>query len=282
MICFYYGVDNFRVREAMEKKIASFLVKNKDGRVERLDFEKENCLEEVENILKRRSFFNEPELIIVYAYLSAKDLPKKNKKFFDFLNKKAEEVKEFESIKGSALEKWALNKITEAGFAIKTPVLKKLVFRTVSQEKMAQEIEKLMAYQSYHGRLEISDKTVEDLIKSETAVNNFALIDAIGARDTKKAVVFLNQALNEGEPQAVLGQIIYHFRNLLKVKGLPAADLDRAGLHPFVAQKTSRQARQFEVEELKKIYRLLSELDIKLKTGQIDWSAGLFQFVLMV
>ena len=295
-LIFYYGADSFRVREAMEKKIAVFLAKNKNGIVEKLDFEKENCQEEVGHVLKRRSFFDEPRLVITYACLPAKDLQKKNELLFKFLNKEAEEIKELGSIKGSALEKWALEKIIQAGFKIKTPVLKKLIFHTVSQERLSQEMEKLFAYQSYHGQREIDEKAVSQLVQGPTLyVDNFALIDAIGARDIKKAVICLNQTLTGGtESQAVLGQIIYQFRNLLKVKSYTAAvylhgsrvtseSLAKlTGLHPFVAGKTSQQARQFELEELKKIYRRLSELDVQSKTGQIDLRPALFEFLLEI
>jgi len=295
-ISFYYGLDNFRIKEAIDKKIASFVAKNKDGLVERLDFEKENCLEDVENILKRRSLFDEPELIIVYASLSDKDLSKKNQKLFDFLTKIAEEKKEFSSIKGATLEKWALEKIMQAGFKIKTPVLKKLVSSVGEQGKLAQEIEKLIAYQSYHGRREIDEKSIWQLIQGSTLyVDNFALIDALGNRDIKRAVIFLNQDLEKGsDPHAILGQIIYQFRNLLKVKSYTAAVYlhgsrvnteniaEVTGLHPFVAQKTSRQAREFELEELKNIYHRLAELDLKSKNGQIDLIPALFKFMLML
>lgn len=280
-LVFYYGTDNFRVREAIKKKVASFVVENKEGRMEKLDFEKENCLQEVEHLLKRRSFFNEPELILVYAYLFAKDLPKKNENLFKFLKKEAEEVKEFESLKGAALEKWALEKITLAGFKIKSPLLKKLVLEATSQEKLNQEINKLMAYLSHHGKSEIDQQTANLLIETKEVLSNFALIDALGARDLKKSVIFLNQALGEGaEPHAILGQIIYQFRNLLKVKS--AQTLAETGLHPFVARKTSQQAKSFELEELKKIYQHLADLDIQSKTGQIDLSAGLFQLILKI
>src|SRR3989344_8396966 len=245
-LIFYYGADSFRVREAMEKKIAVFLAKNKNGIVEKLDFEKENCQEEVGHVLKRRSFFDEPRLVITYACLPAKDLQKKNELLFKFLNKEAEKIKELGSIKGSALEKWALEKIIQAGFKIKLSVLKKLTSFGLSQAELNQEIEKILAYESFHSRQEIESKTVDQFIKSEQLINNFALIDAIGARDIKKAVICLNQTLTGGtESQAVLGQIIYQFRNLLKVKSYTAAvylhgsrvtseSLAKLnGLHPF-------------------------------------------------
>ena len=286
-----------------------------------MDFEKEDCSDRLQIILKTNSFFSEPKLTIIghsfgrlnakvihtqgwtlrdnlifYENLSIKDLEKKDKELFKFLNKEAKEIKEFENLKGSGLEKWALEKITEAGFSIKSLVLKKLIIRVVSQEQLSQEIDKLIAYQSYHHRKEIDDKTVIKLTQGPTLrVDNFALIDAIGARDIKKAITFLNKTLTDGtEPHAVLGQIIYQFRNLLKAKSYTAAlylqgsrvtaenIAKLTGLHPFVARKTSQQARQFDLDELKKIYRLLSELDIKSKTGQIDLSAGLFKFILTI
>jgi len=215
-LVFYYGSDFFSAKEAINKKIVSFLAKNSSGLIEKFDFD--GGLEVLKNVLKRRSLFDQPELVMVYGYFSATELRKKNKEFFDFLVKKSEETKEFE-------------------------------------------------------RAKVKEKPAD----------NFALIDAIGARDIKKALIYLNQTLAEGgEPHAVLGQIIYQFRNLLKVKDVPAADLVKIGLHPFVARKTSQQVRRFELEELKRIYQRLTELDTKSKTGQIDLSAGLFQFLLEI
>lgn len=220
MLYFYYGSDFFRAKEAIDKKIASFLAKNPDGLVEKFNFDgdSQDRLEDLRHILKRRSLFDQPELIMAYAFYPASELEKKDKKLLSFLKKEAEEIKEFEK-----------------------------------------------------------------KVSSEKRLDRFALIDAIGTKDIRKAIISLNQALEEGEdPQAILGLIIYQFRNLLKVKSLPAADLAKAGLHPFVTRKTSQQARQFELDELKKIYRHLSELDLKSKTGQIDLSAGLFQFILTI
>ncbi len=225
-LVFYCGADFFKTKEAIDKKVAAFLDENKNGLVEKFDFDGDDRLRVLKDILKRRSLFDQLELVLVYGYFSAADLQKKNKELFNFLKKEAEEVKELEIKKQDPLKK-----------------------------------------------------------KSD----DFALIDAIGNRDIKKAVVFLNQALNDGqEPYAVLGQIIYQFRILLRVKSLleEAHSLDgiikKTNLHPFVAQKTSRQARQFELGELKKTFSRLADLDIKLKTGQIDWSAGLFQFILEI
>ncbi len=220
-LSFYYGSDSFRVKEVVEKKIASFLLKNKDGLVEKLDFEREDGLAQAENILKTRSFFSEPKLavfghtfdsglvtsaisenpdsaIIFYEYLPAKDLQKKDSQLFKFLSQEAKEAKEFESLHGVALEKWALAKITQAGLKIKTHVLKKLVSEVALQERLAQEIDKITCYLNYHGRDEIDLKTIEKLVKPKTTSNNFALIDAIGTRDLKKAITFLNQALLGG------------------------------------------------------------------------------------
>ncbi len=40
------------------------------------------------------------------------------------------------------------------------------------------------------------------------------------------------------------------------------------GLHPFVAQKALWQVKNFTFDKLKQIYRLLLDLDLKLKTSQ--------------
>ena len=76
--------------------------------------------------------------------------------------------------------------------------------------------------------------------------------------------------------------IVYQFRNLLIVKdflerGVTSQwDLSKkAGLHPYVAGKTLVQAKNYSIDDLKTIYQMLLEYDLKMKTGQIDPKTGL-------
>ena len=90
-LVFYYGSDFFSAKEAINKKIVSFLAKNSSGLIEKFDFD--GGLEVLKNVLKRRSLFDQPELVMVYGYFSATELRKKNKEFLIELGKQEKDRK---------------------------------------------------------------------------------------------------------------------------------------------------------------------------------------------
>jgi DNA polymerase III delta subunit len=54
----------------------------------------------------------------------------------------------------------------------------------------------------------------------------------------------------------------------------------KSGLHPFVVQKTSQSANKFNLDELKRLYTKLLEIDISTKLGQGDLTDYLYNFIL--
>jgi DNA polymerase-3 subunit delta len=99
----------------------------------------------------------------------------------------------------------------------------------------------------------------------------------------------LYQHLEEGENEIYLiTMFIRQFRNLLLVKSLAEKGVlnyelaKKTGLHPFVAKKTSDQARNFSAEGLKKIYTKLLDMDISIKTGKITAKMALDMLVMSV
>jgi DNA polymerase III delta subunit len=59
--------------------------------------------------------------------------------------------------------------------------------------------------------------------------------------------------------------INFQLRNLLIVKS--GAKLNA---HPYVIKKTVRQAGNFSLGDLKKIYQKIFQVDVGIKTGKID------------
>lgn len=103
----------------------------------------------------------------------------------------------------------------------------------------------------------------------------FELGDAIGRRNPAQAQVVLKDILESGETAVyVLVMLARHFRQLLQARtysrqGLAGADLAAAmGVHPFVAMKSSQQARSFSEEELESALARILEADIAVKTGK--------------
>ena len=136
------------------------------------------------------------------------------------------------------------------------------------------EIEKLISY--CDGR-EITRDDVELLVKSKVDMNIFNLIDSISSKNKRKAVSLLNEQIDGGVNEIyMLTMFVYQFRNLLKVKSLLNEGMSsfeiasETRMHPFVVQKSVEQCGKFEMDDLRKIYKKLSDADLAIKTGKIN------------
>jgi DNA polymerase III delta subunit len=50
-------------------------------------------------------------------------------------------------------------------------------------------------------------------------------------------------------------------------------------MHPFVVKKSLQQASKFTLEELKKIYQKIFQVDLDIKTGRIEPEVALDLFI---
>jgi DNA polymerase-3 subunit delta len=137
--------------------------------------------------------------------------------------------------------------------------------------KLDSEIEKLVLYKKGTDEpIETAD--VDLLVKSNFDANIFNLMDAIAAKNTARSLELLSSFLESGENGIYIFTMIWRgYRNIALAKfedkiteqGLAK----KAGLHPFVASKAIRQAKNFSKEELLSIYQKLVETDFALKSG---------------
>ena len=107
------------------------------------------------------------------------------------------------------------------------------------------------------------------------AVSVFALLDAISARDSKKALMLLHRQLADGTYFTVLLALLTrHVRQLWQAKvliekGVRGRALAKPlELNPFIAEKLGRAAAGFKEPVLKRAMLLLIDADYLLKTGQ--------------
>ena len=115
------------------------------------------------------------------------------------------------------------------------------------------------------------------LTKSKIETDIFATIDAFSAKDKKKALKLLHRHLEKGDsPLYLLSMLKFQISNLLIVKDLIERKtsyshiLNKSNLHPYVVKKNWNLAQKFDLEQLKKIYRKIFKLELKIKTGKID------------
>ena len=106
-------------------------------------------------------------------------------------------------------------------------------------------------------------------------VSVFALLDAISARDGKKALMLLHRQLADGTYFTVLLALLTrHVRQLWQAKvliekGVRGRALAKPlELNPFIAEKLGRAAAGFKEPVLKRAMLLLIDADYLLKTGQ--------------
>ncbi|MBU4298583.1 DNA polymerase III subunit delta [Patescibacteria group bacterium] len=235
----------------------------------------------LKNLKASESFFKKNDDTILF-YEEGK--VKKNA-LFNFLKKNAKS-QEFQFLDGEKLKNWVIKEFKNYGAKIEPQALNKLI-EFVGQElwQMSEEIKKLVNYKNGpafakatagKGK-EIQRKDVEILVKPKIETDIFKTIEAIASKNKKEALKLIHQHLEKGaHPLYLFSMINYQFRNLLMVKSLgqkyPSyyAILKASQLHPFVVKKAIEQSQKFELEELKKIYQKLFEIDLDVKTGRIE------------
>jgi len=187
----------------------------------------------------------------------------------------------FEKLKGEKLNAWIRAKAEEKRVEITPQAIEELAaFVGNDLRVLDSELEKLAAY--VNRSRPITREDVHAIVSYIREANVFAMVDALGRRNARKALRILRRLLNQGEhPLALLGMIVRQFRIMIMVKALLGKGYSakqitqRLSLHPFVVEKAIRQAGNFSMEQLEAIYRRLLELDMEIKTGRTDASVAL-------
>ena len=297
MIIFLYGPDTYRSKEALEKLKEKYLKRYGSN----LDVIKLNGKEISENDLKAiwqtRGFFTKNRLIVIEKLLENKNKellekilvflkkerlgnilvfweeepPKSN--LLNFLLKQ-KYVQKFNPLKGKKLNWWVKNEVEKRGGKILPEAIEFLIsYIGENLWRISNELEKLIAYSENSF---ISREMINTLTWPKIDENIWHLIDAVGEKNKIKALKMLNSFLeNKFPPELILIMLTRHYRILLKMKDLiekkkSLSEIYRKiNLPTFIFEKFLRETKVYSWEELKKIYRCLLWIDIKMKTSQI-------------
>ena len=137
-----------------------------------------------------------------------------------------------------------------------------------------QEIIKLLTYVNYERPVSEADVIGLTALQPEGFIFDF--VDALGARNRKKAVNEFHRLLVDSDIQNIFGMIVRQFRLLVQSReiidqrGGEQEITRRLGVHPFVGGKLAHQARQFSQAQLDAIFHRLLEIDAGLKTGKMS------------
>ncbi len=182
---------------------------------------------------------------------------------------------EFETPKEDMLVRWILGRIQREGKKITQSVMQLFLSKTGSDmENIDKELEKLICYTL--DKTEISAADVEAICTGQTENKIFEMIDAISAKNQKKALDLYYDLLALKEaPMRILFLIARQFQNLLLIKsmsakGYPAVNIAKtAGMPSFAVQKNLRQAGAFKINQLKEAIEDCGQAEEDVKTGRM-------------
>jgi len=313
MIIFLYGTDGYRINTQRDDIVAKYRAKHSSG----LNFvilsgSDRDFRDRLEDSLKNVSFFQEVKLIMVsnigadktdlvhdllhhfkvatdknVVVLAIQNGPIseiKSKKLASLLSAKENLVREINLLQGVQLTNWIKREAEARGVSFEPAALRNFVALCGTDSwRCINELEKLANY----SRGVITEKAVAAMVKTEVEPNIFNFIDALGARDGRRAFQLLSAEIASGrDPYYVLTMIVYQFRNMLIIKDILGRDSNaaniakEAGLHPFVTRKLMSAVRQFSLDELRTIYGQLLDLELGSKNGIKDLEDNLYSFVL--
>ena len=184
-------------------------------------------------------------------------------------------VRPFPLKKGPVMEKWIAGQVKKEAGKFSPGSVETLASLVGSDSRLAyQEIQKLI---TYVGRdRAVMPEDVLQLCGYLGQANIFALVDALGAQDGKRAQNQLHKLLKDDDPRRIFGMIVRQFRLLLLTKELLDSGsrledvVKELGLSGFVAEKIVAQARRYSLSRLELIYHRLLEWDEAIKSGLFE------------
>ncbi len=216
-------------------------------------------------------------LIATYAPKAKIKIP------FNKLNKRVVHIKE-----GPLKEKELINILQayakKKGKILKTGNAKKIV-RIVGEELsfLIRELEKIILFMGEKN--EISGANIEEMLISFREHNVFNLTRAIRERKIQEAIVLLKRLrdLNEA-PLKIINLLAREFRLLLVAKDLsnddPGELLSHMKVPAFAWRDTKKNARLFELSEIKDALSLLRTLEVDSKSISIDLWPRIESFIM--
>lgn len=215
---------------------------------------------------------NIPQTTVVVFYEQGN--PSSSNKLFGALNL-PKQTQAFRPLNPSQLARWIRGQVAKSDAAVDHQAVTTLV-QSIGPDlwRLRNELAKLTLYTKT-----ITQQDVTSLVELPVEANIFRLLDSVGVRSLTAAFRELNQLLKKGEPGLYLLAMVHRaVRTIALAKSVqrPGTQLD---VHPYALQKARRQAANFSVEELKRLYRLLAKLDTAIKIGTIEAETAVALFV---
>lgn len=175
--------------------------------------------------------------------------------------------------RGAKLRNWVQGRLSSQGKRIAPDAARMLENQKVSLDHLDTELQKLASYVGDSEEITADDVAAVTSMAREQDI--FALVDAIGTKDPRKAVDHLQSMLSGGaDPLMLLAMIARQVRLIWHIKyelgqglthGQAASSLRQP---PFVVRKCAEQARNFSSDQLERALELVLATDLGIKRGK--------------
>ena len=182
---------------------------------------------------------------------------------------------------GAQLRRWISNNAKEKDATIRDDAVRTLE-EVIGPDLWAldREIEKLSIYADGET---IRKQDVEVMVPQARDANLFNALDAMTEGRTGSALQMMTRLMEDGsQPVQLMTMVNRQFRLIALAKdfiqrGTPQSEWGPAmGTNSdFVIRKSASQARHFQTHEIKRIYHLILEADLKIKQGRLDANIAL-------
>jgi len=198
----------------------------------------------------------------------------------------AANTESFEQLEGAQLASWISNEAKVRNITLDQSAGRMLMERVAADLwTMSNVLDQLSAYAQAKKVERVTEEMVREFTVTSYDENIFHLTDALAKKNSREALELLYDQLESGShPLYILTMLVRQFRMLLQLAGpggesLSAADV---GAHPYAVQKARETLHQFTLSEILKAYRMLEEIDRKLKTGEKDAETLFSRFMISV
>lgn len=292
MITALTGENDYAVNKVVDDKQRHFIDQYGDFAVERLDCEEAEASKITEAIQslpflvsnklvilrqpsKNKNFTDVfPELTDTIPdnieVLIVEPKPDKRSSYYKTLKSKSD-YKEFQKLDNVGLARWLAEEVKLSGGSIASADARLLVDRVGNNQlRLSSELSKLMTYSPH-----ITKDTIVMLTTKSPQSTVFELVDAAMSGNHGQAIrLYEEQRVQKVEPQQIIGMLAWQLQILALIKtsnGKSSAQIaSDSRNNPYVISKSMKLAQNITYKQVETNIQKLLEIDIALKTTNVD------------
>ncbi len=104
----------------------------------------------------------------------------------------------------------------------------------------------------------------------------FSLAESVLSRNKKMAIFIIKKLIYWGEDESkIFNMLLWQIKNFVRIKFLKKSDLK---FKSFYINKIRRLSHNVSEENLKRIYKILANIDLRVKTSRLNYREALMDF----